>query len=177
MRKVTCAFWLGLALITTLVWAATDGTQGTTSSGTTIISITKVNNVRLTGVNDINFGSISSAPPNGSTYDSVCVYSTLGDYTVTATSANEGGTGFFRLRYATTYITYTVLWNNADSGSTGTNLFEGDISGRFTGANTTSNTCNGVMNARYFVNLTPSAVTVATPGTYADTLTFVVAPY
>ena len=60
-------------LIPSVNFAATQGTLGTTSTGTVNISITIPALVQLTGLSDIAMGTSSSFPATGNT--TACIYS------------------------------------------------------------------------------------------------------
>ncbi len=155
------------------VFSATDGSLGTTSSGVSSLSITKVNSVKITGVEDIAFGSVVAAP-NKSSFD-VCIYSTTGSYNIRASSANGTGTNF-RLHSSGNYIVYDVEWNNAASGTSGTNQDHNVTSSTLTGADSSSQSCGGGDNARVFVEVDGTSFNSAAIGTYTDTLTLLITP-
>lgn len=156
--------------------AATQGTLGATSSGTSVVSISKGHLVRISDIADFTFGAQTSTPAKSN--DNICIYSTSGSYTVTASSANGSGS-LFRMADsgATNFVNYTVEWNNAASGTSGTALTNTVASATQTGADTSSTTCSGSTNARLFVQVDNTTFTAAPSGvSYTDTLTLLVAP-
>src|SRR5579871_542163 len=104
-------------LLPSLVFAASQGTLGTTSTGTVGVSITIPSLVQVTGLLDIAVGTVSSVPSLGVTGStSACIYSNLqspqvGDYFVTA-SSNVSGSVFKAKGSGSNYITYSAYWNN-----------------------------------------------------------------
>lgn len=174
MRKVLFINML-TAVVSVTASAATQGTLGTSSTGSAVISVTKIHQSRITGINDVTFGSTASSPAK--TSDDVCVYSTSGSYTVNASSANGQSTNFRMANGAgNQFITYNVEWNNAASGNSGNDLNNNATSATFNGANTSNETCSGGSNARFFIDVTASSFNSAPAGAYTDTLTLVVTP-
>jgi spore coat protein U-like protein len=166
---------LTFTLLHSVLIAATDGTVGTSSTGDLDISMTKGDEVRISNLSNINFGSNNNTPA-GQTLD-VCIYSSTGSYDITATSSNGNGTTF-RLANggASSFIEYDVQWNNTASGNNGTDLNNAVTSGVFTGANTTQNDCGGGVNSRLFVDVVNSSFNAAPSDNYTDTLTLVITP-
>lgn len=165
-------------LIPSLAFAATQGTLGTTSTGTVNISITIPSLVQITGLNDIALGSTSSFPATGNT--TACIYSNvaspLGSYYVTATSQNTSGTDFRVKDSGTDYIGYSAYWNNSSAASQTTVLTSGTKTTQQLGGNSTSLTCSGTPNANFNISLTSTQVAGAPAATYTDTATLIVSP-
>ena len=164
---------------------AADGTLGATSQADSLVTIIKDNAVRITGVDAVPLGTASFLNAAVTEGDDVCVYSTTGDYTVTASSA-MGGANFQMAKdgVATNEkIDYSVEWltsTTAASGS-GTGLASGVESAQLVGAGSTDVTtdfnCGGAgANARFEVTVTDTDFNNATFGDYQDTLTLLVAP-
>jgi len=149
--------------------AATDGTLGSSSEGTSIINIIKQEAVLITKVDDLFMGARGVLINNQVNADAVCIFSSTGSYNLLITTSN----GSFQLQspqtltsipysldWITTYST-PVVYNNAINGLIG--------DGR-------SIDCNGTTNAIFQVTVTPAAFNSAQPGNYQDTLTFLVQP-
>lgn len=166
---------LAIASHSSVALGATDGVIGNTSTGTVDINIVKGNAVRISNLQDINFGGTNSTPAQQ--FIDVCVYSTTGSYDITATSGNGLGNNF-RLGNAglTEFITYDVDFNNVASGTTGTDLNNAVTSNAFTGADQLQDDCGGSVNARMFVQINNGSFNAASSGSYSDTLTLVVSP-
>jgi len=149
--------------------AATDGTLGSSSEGSSIINIIKQEAVMITKIDDLFMGTRGVLTNNQVNADAVCVFSSTGSYNLLITTSN----GNFRLRspdtltdipysleWITTYST-PVTYNNSINGLVG--------DGR-------SIDCHGTTNAIFQITVTPAAFNPAQPGNYQDTLTFLVQP-
>ncbi len=162
-------------LTTFSVIAASDGSFGDTSTGSLNLNLTKGNQVQLSGLSDISFGTVTSAPSDK--FIDVCVYSSTGSYDVTATSSNPSGTDFRLANLGkTSFIVYNVTWNDSASGNGGTDLNNSHASTKFNNADTTTPDCGGSKNARMFVQIHTPTFNTATSGIYSDVLTLVVSP-
>ncbi len=177
MRKFTIvsaliAAMLAVAPLTKQATAASDGTLGATSSGSTDITLTIPNLVQISGLTDINLGSWSGGNMSGSI--SFCVYSNTGNYTIMASSANGTGTTF-RLNQGVNFIPYEVDWT--DSAPTTANLDHAVVSASVSAVAASSN-CGGGTNTSLLVTVQASDLGAAPPsGTpYSDTLTLLVTP-
>jgi len=149
--------------------AATDGTLGSTSEGTSIITIIKEDAVLITDVDDLFLGTSGALFQNQVNADAVCVYSSTGSYNLTVTTSNgsfslQSGTTTTAIPYGLEWITDTatsVIYNNPIIGLIGDSL---------------SINCNGTSNAIFQITVTPADFNAADPGNYQDTLTLLVAP-
>jgi hypothetical protein len=151
--------------------AATDGVLGSTSSGTTTVSITKTERVAISGMSDIALPPWSTGGPSPTGSTGGCVFSTTGRYRVTASSANTTGADF-RLSNGLDFIVYSVEWIDAaglTSMTAGTAL-----TGRTGDA--ISQTCGGTLPANVVVKIDVGPMQAAASGAYTDTLTVLVAP-
>lgn len=155
--------------------AATDGATGSTSSGNIEVRVTKGDEVRISNLQDVDFGAVNSTPANK--FIDFCIYSTTGSYDVTPTS-NYGSGNQFQMANAgaTEYIEYDLQWNNAATGTSGVGLNNAVTSNTFTTPNTTQNDCGGGVNTRMFVEVNNQDFNAATSGTYTDVLTIVITP-
>lgn len=160
------------------VFAATDGTLGTTSTGTVGVSITIPALVQISGLSDITLGSISTFPATGNT--TACIYSNVaspaGSYFVTASSANALTTSFRVKGTGTNYIVYNAFWNNTSAATPTTALSSGTKTAQQTGGNAISLTCGGTPNANFNVNFSSAQVAGASADTYTDTVTLLITP-
>ena len=163
---------LGALMLSTTATAATDGTLGLTSTGTTDISIIKGDTAQITGLTDIVLApwTINNPTPIGTS--PACVYTSTGTYQMTATSANGSGTTF-RLTDGTNFINYTVQWNDGVGGLTPTS--NGTPLAGLTGDAVSTN-CGGATPATVHVNITNGQMNAAPEGTYGDTLTVLITP-
>lgn len=149
--------------------AATDGSLGSTSEGTSIVTIIKEDAVLITGVDDLNLGTRGALFENQVAADGVCVYTSTGSYSLAITSAN----GSFSLQSETTQtdIAYSLNWITDTTASV---AYNSQITGLI--GDGRSITCNGTTNALFQLTVTSSAFNAADPGIYQDTLTLLVAP-
>lgn len=162
----------------TLVFAATQGTLGTTSTGTVNVSITIPALVQITGLSDITLGSTSSFPATGNT--TACIYSNvaspLGSYFVTATSQNTSGADFRVKDSGTNYIVYSAFWNNTSAATQTTALTSGTKTAQQTGGSAVSLTCGGSSNANFNISFSTAQVQGVPAATYTDVVTLLITP-
>jgi spore coat protein U-like protein len=149
--------------------AATDGSLGSTSEGTSVVTIIKEDAVLITDVDDLNLGTRGALLENQVATDGVCVYTSTGSYSLSITSAN----GLFSLKSETTQtdIGYSLNWITDTTTSV---VYNSPIVGLI--GDGRSITCNATTNALFQLTITPSAFNAADPGNYQDTLTLLVAP-
>ena len=172
-----------LACAVLSVSAAQDGVTGSSSTGTADVQIVKGDGVRISDLQNFNFGAGLTAP-TAKQIDDICVHSTTGSYTILATSqGNATGGTQFRMVNATLneHIRYYVQFRNDTSSQIGTNLFHNQVSATITGADQTSESCanatnNANTNARLILSVDAPSFDAATPATYKDVLTLTVAP-
>lgn len=148
-----------------LVLAATNGAVGATSTGTTVITATIPDRVRVMGFTDISLGPYAGADLTGTS--PACVsHNGPGSYGITLTSAN----GSFVLASTTQAATlrYSVAWG-------GRTIPYGRPSGAFTADNPTLASCTPVTD-RLRVTIPAREMDVAPPGAYFDTLQIIVTP-
>lgn len=172
MLKLTAVLVVSVALSAT-AFAATDGTLGTTSQGTTDISVTVGEMVRISDLEDFAFGSYAGTGDLDSN-DDLCVYRNGGAlYTITATS-NEGA---FTVKDGADSIAYSVQFNDQTGTNGEVSLTYNTASGTQSGANTQSANCaTGGKSANVHIVLTEAAVQAAPPGSYTGTLILTAAP-
>jgi hypothetical protein len=163
-----------------LAFAASQGSVGTTSTGSIDISLTIPKLVRIFGLNDIALGSYTGTGTMTGN-DTFCVHSnvTSGTYKVKATSANGTGTDF-RVKSGSNYIVYDVTFDDdtTEAGSTGLD-HDTESAGPYSAtkyANVGTATCAGSENAGAWVTFQETALQEAEAGSYTDTLTLLVTP-
>lgn len=165
-----------------LVWsgfatAATDGTVGASSTGNITVQLTKGDSVRISDLDDMFFGSGTTLPPKQT--DDICVYSTTGSYTITASSNGNGSGGAqFRMVSATTtqFVRYLVEYRPDTFSQNGDALTHNVASSTYNNADTVSDNCSGGVNSRLIIEIHPGTFAAATPDIYTDTLTLLVTP-
>ncbi len=169
------------SLLATNALAASNGTLGATSTGTVNISITKSMQAQISDITDMVLASWNIGDPAVQLYSNLCIYSSTGNYKVTATGS--GTSNAFTISNGTSTIPYSVVWNSGPAGSlasTGTSLTTNTQSGAFANASMAAANCGGSTNdtARVVVNI-PQATMQAAPGSataYTGTLTMLVTP-
>lgn len=163
---------LSVSAVGGVAFAATQGSLGSTSTGTSSLSATVTDLVQITDVADITLTAATAADPLAGN-DSVCVYSNASGnlYEVTASSAN--GSGSFELSDGSNTMVYTVNWT--DSASSQVALTEGaQTSSNLAGSASTS--CADTKTSSVALSVPAATWTTSPAGTYTDTLTLVVAP-
>ncbi len=185
MRRIILSSAIALALsVSGVAWAASDGTLGTTSTGSSDHTLIKGESVLITKVNDVDWGQYAAGfTSTGATVtmtDEVCVFSTAGggDYTVTLQDGNWSGTQFELLSGADA-IPFTVDWEDA-AGASEVNMGEGAAygpSGGFHGHQTEQDCGNATAtNATITYQVTEDNIAAAPVGVYTATLQLLITP-
>ena len=155
--------------------AASDGTLGTSSSGSASISVTIPNLILISGMADIGFGTYSGVGDLNQNED-ICIYTNKAAGTYRVTGSGSGGGGAFTLSDGTNTLAYNVFYNDV-TGTTGEQqLTSGTPLGSQNGANTTSQNCGGSNDANYHVQILGTNLLAAPSGAYSGTLTLLVEP-
>lgn len=162
-----------VALIALPVWAASDGALGFTSTGTSVVSVVKGDQVQITGLTDINLGTWQTGDGALGGASGACVFTTTGNYRVTASSSNTTGTNFRMADGFGAFIVYTVQWNDGTLGLQG--MTGGTALTGMTGDAVSAN-CSGGLPAAVTADVTGGQMNAAAQGAYTDTLTLLVAP-
>ena len=169
-----------LGTASSFAYAASDGSLGASSTGTSDISVTTTEMAQITNMANISAGSYSGAL-GVDLNDDVCIYTNdagATSYKVTATGnylANGGAGNLFFVKSTTTSstIAYTVSWNNT-TGAGNTALTANTQSAAITGATNTYPCVTN--NANFRVQMTHNDIMSVPAGTYEGTLTLVVVP-
>jgi hypothetical protein len=155
-------------------FAATNGSVGSTSTGSSTITVFVGSLVRVTAVDDLDLGAWSGTG-DLVVADDVCIWTTTGGYNVTA--SGNGGTGTdFALTNGTESLTYAVKWGDSAGVATDNMTSGSPLGTQFSGANSTD--CNGGANltATVEVEILDADLSGADSGTYTGVLTLVIAP-
>ncbi len=150
---------------------ATDGAVGFNSTGTVDISLDVNDEVRISGLTDINLGTFAGVDAVGTS--AACVYRNgTGNYNLTA--SGDGAAGAFTLTDGTNTVAYSVTY---DDGTGATTATTGAVLSGLTGADAASDTC-AVTGNNGTIEVTVAAAAAAglPAATYAGTLTLLVAP-
>lgn len=177
MRKFVGVFVFVVApLLNADCFAATDGSLGNPSTGSTNISITLPNQVRITGVADLNLGEFSGSG-NLTSNDDVCIYTndSGGQYQVTA-HGDGAGSAFTVSDPSSNTIPYEVYWNDS-TGTTGNVELSTNITlGTQSSADTTDENCSGGNTANFQVVVRESELSGQLAATFSGVLTLVIEP-
>ncbi len=139
------------------------------------------NQVRISGLSDVAFGTITNFASDDVSSQSVCVYSKSppqNHYSVTANGSGSGGT--FVLSSATGTLAYEVQWNATANETVGTQLLANQaLTGQqaVAGGPSADDCSKGPpTTASLIVILRSAAIIAASSGDYTGTLTLLVAP-
>ncbi len=164
--------------------AATQGTLGSTSTGSANISITKSVQAQISDLSDMTLSSWNIGQGAVQLYSNVCIYSSTGSYKVTATGS--GLANIFTVASGLNIMPYSVVWNSSGAGAlanSGATLLPNVQSASLSNASTASATCNGGGSAndtaRVVVNIANTDITAAASSStpYTGTLTMLITPY
>lgn len=183
MKKIL--FIISLILLPLTAFSASQGTLGSTSTGTINISIGIGSVVQITQLKDIVFGYTPGVDVGDLTkVVDLCIYAnnTGGTYKVTVSDTNATG-GNMRIASAAStpsYIPYTTQWftNAAATGLPATTLTSGTQTATFSGASNTSRNCNNGASNNAAIKFTflEADLTAAKAGSYTDVITILVSP-
>ncbi len=176
-NKILIAAIAALGTFSAGIFAASDGDVGTTSTGTTDITLVVPDLVRISDLSDIDLGTYSGMGTETGNTDACIFRNGAGTYTVTATtdkgdfriSRGAGGT-------AAEDIDFDAYWND-ESGTTGrAALTYNTALTTQSGANTAAIDCGGGTNANFSVEIAAADMQTKNPATYEATVTIVIAP-
>ena len=180
-----------ISAVLPLVVFAGDGSLGSTSSTTSVVTLVVTNAVKITGLDNIDFSNALYSSDNDgygagdssgiSANDDFCVFvNGAGTYSLTATSA----AGSFSLTgagsdansgNANDTIAYTVGLAGSTSPSTSAVTYN-SATGVFTGSQDRDCSDAGGTNANVNIMLTDTVLRTALSDTYTDTITLLVSP-
>lgn len=156
--------------------AATQGTLGSTSTGSVSISATVPGRVQISGLSDVAFGTVDPATA-ASDAQNVCVWSNTSTRGYTLTATGSGASSAFTLSDGTNALAYAVEWAATSGQTSGTALTAGTALGSLT-STATNPTCSAgpAASASLIVKMAAADLQAAVAGSYTGTLTLVVAP-
>lgn len=135
-------------------------------------------NVQITGLSDINFGSLSNFSVDAVRAESVCVYSASATSSYQITATGSGSSNSFALSASGgKKLTYDVQWNSQPGNTSGTQLTSNvALTGLVSTA--TSATCSSgpSTSASLIVIIRSSVLSAAQVGSYSGTLTLLIGP-
>ncbi|NDC38469.1 MAG: hypothetical protein EBZ48_10505 [Proteobacteria bacterium] len=161
----------------TPVRAASDGSVGSESTGTQGVSLSIATLVRITGLENINFGKYAGTGNLSAAVD-LCIWTNNADGKYKVRAEGSGASGAFTLTDGVTgTLPYEVRWNNT-TGTSGNFAISTpqQYTSLLTGANTESSTCGGGRNANFQVTIQQAQLLARRPAIYTGVLTFVISP-
>lgn len=135
------------------------------------------NNVRITGLTDVAFGTVASLSSDAIQSQSVCLYANTASSGYNVRASGTGAGGAFTLSSGSNSLPFEVQWNSAAGQSSGAQLSENvALSGQISSA--TQQTCNSgpAASASLIVILRSAALSSASAGAYNGSLTLVIGP-
>ncbi len=158
-------------------FAATQGSLGTTSTGSISIGASVPNRIELSGLTDVSFTNQdpSVAAANA---QNVCVWSNTSTKGYNVTATGSGTANAFTLSNGAATVPYTVEWAGSSGQTSGTALASGTALTGLTSAATNPTCSSGpTSSASLVVRITSATLQgMQAATTYTGTLTLVVAP-
>lgn len=179
---LTSCLFIYLALSTSSIQAATQGTLGNTSSGSVDVNIVIGRTIVIRGLRDFNFGAWNLGDGTLTDNDNVCIGKNDfgGPYAIRASGDGDGfDPAAFTLSNGTDQIYYNVYWNDATGTAGNVQLTSGLILYGQTGSFFSFlfnlfGFC--VANANVEVEILNTELQAASGGNYTGTLTLFVIP-
>jgi hypothetical protein len=134
-------------------------------------------NVRITGLSDAAFGTITNLGTDSIKAQNICVFSNTATSGYHVTANGSGTSGAFTLASGANTLAYQVQWSASSGQTTGTQLSPNVALTGLTSV-ATQQACNSgpASSASLIVILRSTALLSATAGTYNGTLTLVIGP-
>lgn len=158
--------------------ASTQGSFGSTSTGSVNINASVPARVRISGLTDVDLTN-SDPSANASVAQNVCVWSNTATQGYRVTATGSGAANAFTLANAALpVVPYTVEWAGTSGQTNGTALATGTALVGQTSSATVSDCSSGpASSASLIVNIGSSALqAMPASTTFTGTLTLVVAP-
>jgi hypothetical protein len=133
------------------------------------------NNVRITGLSDIAFGSLAGGDVVRS--ENVCAFSSTSTKGYRVTASGSGASGAFTLANGGATLAYEVQWNKLSGQTSGTNVSPNvALTGQTSAA--TQQQCNSgpASSASLILIIRDASVAAAAGGNYSGTLTLLLGP-
>ncbi|MBK1670038.1 hypothetical protein CKO28_18550 [Rhodovibrio sodomensis] len=162
--------------------AASQGSEGTTSTGSVGVSATVSETVRISGLDDLDVGTVSALDNVVRLFDDVCVYTTSPTGFDITVESNYGN-GTFEMYGSNTAhrLEYEVYFEGVAGGDvfSATTLTEGAVTSFSPGSSQFSDaSCSGTggVNASIGLQLDGTRIQASPADSYSDTLTVLVEP-
>jgi hypothetical protein len=157
--------------------AATQGSLGTTSTGSIAIGASVPNRVQLSGLSDVSFTNQDPATPAANAQN-VCVWSNTSTKGYNVTASGSGTGSAFMLANGAATVPYSVEWSGSSGQSAGTALTAGAaLTGLTSTATNATCSAGSSSSASLIVKISSANLqNMQAATTYTGTLTLVVAP-
>jgi hypothetical protein len=173
---------VGLLGLGATAQAATQGTPGTTSTGTVVINASIAARVRISNLSDLTFADSDFAPIIGTgnsaqKTENVCAWSNNADRSYFISASGSGAANAFTLASAANpVVPYSVSWAQTSGQTTGTALTAATKSSKFI-STATAASCGGGSSATLLVAITGADAEAMLAGAaYTGTLTLLMTP-
>lgn len=176
-RQALLAGLACLAVSPGVAQAATNGSLGSTSTGTVSISATVPNNVQISKLTDITIAPTDLTAAVTSAQN-VCVWSNTSTKGYTIKASGSGGSSAFTLANSALTVPYSVEWSATSGQTSGTSLTAATASSTLV-STATNPTCSAgaATTASLIVKMTASDLqTMVGSASYTGTLTLLVSP-
>lgn len=177
-RMPAMAAIAGSLLLAAPADAATQGSFGSTSTGSLTINASVPGRVRISGLTDVSFSNVDPSV-NATNAQNVCVWSNTSTkgYNITATGSGAGG-AFTLASGALPVVPYTVEWASSSGQTSGTSLTTATtLTGQTSTATNSDCSAGPSASASLVVSMGAGTLQTMSAGvTYNGTLTLVVAP-
>lgn len=157
--------------------AATQGSLGSTSTGSISIGASVPNKVQISGLTDVSFANQDPATA-ASSAQNVCVYSNTSTKGYNVKATGSGAASAFTLANGALTVPYTVEWAGSSGQTSGTALVTNTALTGLTSTATNVTCSSGASSsASLIVKIsTANLQTMQAATNYTGTLTLVVAP-
>lgn len=168
---------MAAALADGTAFGATQGSLGTTSTGSISIGASVPNRIQISGLADVSFTNQDPATP-ASNAQNVCVWSNTSTKGYNVTASGSGAASAFTLANGAATVPYAVEWAGSSGQSSGTALTTGSALTGLTSTATSATCSSGPGSSASLIVKISSAnlQSMQAAATYTGTLTLVVAP-
>ena len=157
-------------------FAVTQGTLGSTSSGSLSITVTVPSLARITKLADIALGTWTGTGAMNGSDNSICVWSSTGGYSITATGSGAAN-AFTLAGTGGNTVAYNVQWAQTGGASSGSAVTAGTaLTGQNTNATSTDCSTGVASTAGVFVTIPEANIAGKPAGAYSGSLTLLVTP-
>lgn len=165
------------ALVTAPVHGSTQGTLGSTSTGSVTINASVPSRVRISGLTDVTLANVDPAI-DAADAQNVCVWSNTSTKGYNLTATGSGTANAFTLASATATVPYSVEWSGTTGQTSGAALTAGSALTGLTSTATNATCSSGpTASASLIVKIaSPDLQSMQAATSYTGTLTLVVAP-